>query len=94
MKESEKIIRENCFKSRKDEEAVVCISDALEAIELARKEERQTDICNGLNSLMKTFKIPLTVDLNTEECRSMLNVVTKKSADCEMIAKAIKINEE
>lgn len=41
MKESEKIIRENCFKSRKDEEAVVCISDALEAIELARKEERQ-----------------------------------------------------
>ena len=55
---------------------------------------RQTDICNGLNSLMRTFKIPLTVDLNTEECRSMLNVVTKKLADCEMIAKAIKLNEE
>ena len=52
MKESEKIIRENCFKSRKDEEAVVCISDAMEAIELARKEERQA-------VMKELYKMPL-----------------------------------
>lgn len=50
---------------------------------------RQTAICKNLNNMMLTFNIPASVNLNTEECRNMLNNVTKKLADCEIIAKAI-----
>lgn len=51
---------------------------------------RQTDILNRLNSLSRAFRIPKEVNLDTEECRKMMDEIAVKLADGKIIANAIK----
>ena len=50
---------------------------------------KQEALLHALNETMRTFNIPCTVDLNTQECISAINALSQKLADGEIIAKAI-----
>lgn len=50
---------------------------------------RQTDLLHGLNELMRTFIVPCTVNLDTDECNQAISVLSLKLADGQTIAKAI-----
>lgn len=50
---------------------------------------RLTDLLRLLNELMRTFRIPCTVDLNTAQCLTAIDVLARKLMDGGSIARAI-----
>ena len=50
---------------------------------------RLTNLLRLLDELMRTFRIPPAVDLNTPECLAAIDVLARKLLDGELIAKAI-----
>lgn len=50
---------------------------------------RLTNLLRLLDGLMRTFRIPPAVDLNTPECLAAIDVLARKLLDGELIAKAI-----
>lgn len=50
---------------------------------------RLTALHKELDRLMRTFGIPCTVNLDTDTCRSAINVLSVKLCDARIIAKAI-----
>lgn len=50
---------------------------------------RQTSMLHYIDETMRTFQIPFNIDLNTKECTTAINILSKKLADCDIISKAI-----
>lgn len=50
---------------------------------------RMTPLLQKLHEVMRSLNIPVTVDLNTTNCTTAINVLSKKLADGGIIAKAI-----
>ena len=52
---------------------------------------RLTDLIRLMNELMRTFRIPCAVDLNTPQCLTAIGVLSRKLLDSESIARAISV---
>lgn len=52
---------------------------------------RQTALLHALDEAARSFNIPCTVDLNSDDCLSAINILSIKLADADTIAKAISV---